>query len=26
LADAGAKRVCNHHRDTLKHIRDALRL
>src|SRR5262245_657517 len=24
LADAGAKRVCNHHRDTLKHIEDAL--
>jgi phosphoglycolate phosphatase-like HAD superfamily hydrolase len=25
LADAGAKRVCTHHRDTLEHIRDALR-
>ena len=26
LAEAGAKCVCNHHRDTLKHIEDALRL
>jgi len=26
LAEAGAKRVCNHHRDTLKHIRNVLRL
>ena len=26
LAEAGAKRVCNHHQDTLKHIEDALRL
>jgi phosphoglycolate phosphatase-like HAD superfamily hydrolase len=26
LVDAGAERVCNHHRDTLKHIRDALQL
>ena len=26
LAAAGAQRICNHHRDTLKHIEDALRL
>lgn len=26
LAAAGAKRVCNHHRDTLKHIEDALHI
>jgi phosphoglycolate phosphatase-like HAD superfamily hydrolase len=26
LAAAGAKRICNHHRDTLKHIEEALRL
>jgi phosphoglycolate phosphatase-like HAD superfamily hydrolase len=26
LAEAGAQRVCNHHRDTLKHIEEALRL
>ena len=26
LAAAGAKRICNHHQDTLKHIEDALRL
>ncbi|MGE0237402.1 MAG: HAD family hydrolase [Parvibaculaceae bacterium] len=26
LAEAGAKLVCNHHRDTLKHIEDALKL
>jgi phosphoglycolate phosphatase-like HAD superfamily hydrolase len=26
LAEAGAQRVCNHHRDTLKHIEDALKL
>lgn len=24
LAEAGAERICNHHRDTLKHIEDAL--
>jgi phosphoglycolate phosphatase-like HAD superfamily hydrolase len=26
LADAGAERVCNHHRDTLKHIEDVFGL
>ena len=26
LAGAGAERICNHHRDTLKHIEDILRL
>jgi len=26
LAEAGAERICNHHRDTLKHIEDALKL
>lgn len=26
LAGAGAERICNHHRDTLKHIEDALKL
>jgi phosphoglycolate phosphatase-like HAD superfamily hydrolase len=26
IAEAGAERVCNHHRDTLKHIEEALRL
>jgi phosphoglycolate phosphatase-like HAD superfamily hydrolase len=26
LAEAGAERVCNHHRDTLKHIAESLRL
>ncbi|MGE0007270.1 MAG: HAD family hydrolase [Parvibaculaceae bacterium] len=26
LAAAGAERICNHHRDTLKHIEDALEL
>jgi phosphoglycolate phosphatase-like HAD superfamily hydrolase len=26
LAEAGAQRICNHHRDTLKHIEEALEL
>lgn len=26
LATAGAERICNHHRDTLKHIEDALNI
>lgn len=26
LAAAGAERICNHHRDTLKHIKDALNI
>ncbi|MGE3873559.1 MAG: HAD family hydrolase [Parvibaculaceae bacterium] len=26
LAEAGAKRICNHHRDTLKHMEEALEL
>jgi len=26
LAAAGAQRICNHHRDTLKHIEDALQI